>query len=314
MGLGYNPEAHGAKCSLCPLRGKPVVPPAPAKRAPRLIIVGEGPGKTEEKTGIPFTGASGRLLDVTLRKNDIQNREEIHVTNAALCRGEKDKDNEQAALCCAPRLLGEIAAIATTPPILALGKAATFSVLGTRKILYARGFVWRAADIDPAAIRAAETKATRSKKTAAILAAAHLRGRAALVGTTVFPALHPAFILRADTWKPVWDIDIRRAVRWAFEGPSSLDDEGALKVGGLEVLAGLGSVVSLDIETDGVKWLECNILCVGVAESSGWAAVLYPWKRSMAKGLSAWLRTREAVVAHNGRAFDEIVLLQHGVK
>lgn len=336
--MKYDPVKNGARCDLCPLRGKTAVPPAPATGRLRLVIVGEGPGKHEEKAGLPFVGASGRLLDGTLRENGIRNRNEMHITNAALCRGESEKDNEKAALCCAPRLLNELAGIyrdvgrsddaasagairADHPPVVALGKAATFSVLGTKKIMYARGFVWKAAEIDPAVIRAAARKAEKpgAKQEAAVLAAAHLEGRAPLAGLTVFPVLHPAFILRAETWTPVWRIDMRRALRWAFEGPSSLEDQGALRVGGPSVLEGLGDVVSLDIETDGVKPLECKMLCVGVAHvlpdgKTAPAAVIYPWKREYAKPLREWLRTRKAVVAHNGRGFDEIVLAQHNVK
>lgn len=309
--------ARGARCDLCPLKGRPVIPPTPAA-SPRLVIVGEMPSKHDEEAGALLTSGSqsGRLLDGALRENGIKNRTEIHVTTAALCRGETDKDNWQAALCCVPRLLGEVRATFDTNgrpiPALALGKSATHSLLGTKKLLYARGFVWHAAEIEPAAIRAA--KKAEKGKVAAILAAGHLEGRSLLTGRVVFPTLAPGFILKAETWTPVWRIDLRRALRWAFIGPSSLEDAGALRVGGLEVLEGLDSIASLDIETDGVKPLECNILCVGVADSSGQAAVIYPWRRRLASGLSQWLRTRKQVVAHNGRAFDEIVLANHGVK
>jgi uracil-DNA glycosylase family 4 len=317
--LSYSPEAAGARCDLCPLRGRPVVRPTPALLGPKLIVIGEHPSKHDEAKLQPLTpgSKSGQLLDATLRENGIKNRSEIHVTTAALCRGEKDKDNEAASLCCAPRLLREVHLLrdgARNPTILALGKAATFSILGTKKLLYARGFVWHAAELDPAAVRAAKTKAAKTKKTSDILTAAHLEGRAPLAGRVVFPTTAPGFILKAETWMPIWRIDLRRAIRWAWNGPSSLEDQGALRVGGLEVLEGLGKTVSLDIETDGVKWLECKMLCCGFADSSGQAAVIYPWKPRFAPGLSRWLRTREAVVGHNTMAFDAIVLKQHGVK
>lgn len=296
-----------------------MVRPTPAITGPKLIVIGEHPSKHDEAKLQPLTAGSksGQLLDATLRENGIKNRAEIHVTTAALCRGEKDKDNEAASLCCAPRLLREIGNLRKDDgdgPVLALGKAATFSVLGTKKLLYARGFVWHAAELDPAAIRAAKTKAVKTSKPSDILAAAHLEGRAPLAGRVVFPTTAPGFILKAETWMPIWRIDLRRAIRWAWNGPSSLEDQGALRVGGLEVLEGLGRTVSLDIETDGIKWLECKMLCVGLADSTGQAAVIYPWKPWYAPGLSKWLRTRSHVVAHNGRAFDEIVLRQHGVK
>ena len=56
-------------CNLCPL-GQQVprqlldgVGPIDAE----IMLVGEAPGKTEERTGVPFVGESGRLLDSMLQ-------------------------------------------------------------------------------------------------------------------------------------------------------------------------------------------------------------------------------------------------------
>lgn len=324
MPAPYDPVLNGARCDLCPLRGAPVIPPRPAA-SPKLVVVGDRPSRNDERLGAILSGKAGVLLDQSLRKHGVQNRDQVYLTTAALCRGEKDKDNERAALCCAPRLLGELATIVggssrhrdepsdsqSKPPILALGKAATLSILGTKKLLYARGFVWHAPGIGRAAIKTAEKKGLKGGMPQ--VAAESLALRAKLEGAVVFPTVDPGFILRADNWKPIWEVDTSRVIRWALEGPVALQDDGVHHVGGLEVLEGLGPEVSLDIETDGVKWLECRILCVGLSDGVR-TSVIYPWKRTYARGLSAWLRTRKVVVAHNGRAFDEIVLAQHGVK
>jgi DNA polymerase I-like protein with 3'-5' exonuclease and polymerase domains/uracil-DNA glycosylase len=74
----------GARCDECPLVNERPVPPQIPHGKTKLVIVGEGPGRTEGHTGIPFTGPSGRLLDQLLRRNGMQ-RAEAHVTNTHLC-------------------------------------------------------------------------------------------------------------------------------------------------------------------------------------------------------------------------------------
>ena len=50
-----------------------------------LVIVGEGPGETEDKTGMPFVGRAGKLLDECLRECGIL-RKHIFITNVVRCR------------------------------------------------------------------------------------------------------------------------------------------------------------------------------------------------------------------------------------
>ena len=51
--------------NLCIARYNPEV-------LPRIVIVGEGPGSHEMKHGSPFTGPSGKLLDLLLEKNGLE--------------------------------------------------------------------------------------------------------------------------------------------------------------------------------------------------------------------------------------------------
>lgn len=149
----YDPRAHGAFCHVCPLKGQDVVPPARATGRLRLIIVGEGPGRVEERLKVPFVGPTGKFLDTFLESGSFP-REDAWITNSMLCRGESDADNNAAEVCCAPRLLRELAALPKEIPIVALGKSAAKSILGARSIFLARGFVWTAKDIDLSAVRA----------------------------------------------------------------------------------------------------------------------------------------------------------------
>lgn len=50
-----------------------------------LVIVGEGPGENEDKTGRPFVGRAGKLLDECLRECGILRRH-VFITNVVRCR------------------------------------------------------------------------------------------------------------------------------------------------------------------------------------------------------------------------------------
>lgn len=50
-----------------------------------LMLVGEGPGETEDLTGRPFVGRAGALLDECLAENGIT-RSHIYVANVVKCR------------------------------------------------------------------------------------------------------------------------------------------------------------------------------------------------------------------------------------
>jgi len=50
-----------------------------------LVIVGEGPGETEDRTGRPFVGRAGRLLDECLWECGILRRH-VYIANVVRCR------------------------------------------------------------------------------------------------------------------------------------------------------------------------------------------------------------------------------------
>jgi DNA polymerase len=51
----------------------------------RLVFIGEGPGADEDRTGIPFVGAAGKLLDKILVASKID-RDEVYILNTVKCR------------------------------------------------------------------------------------------------------------------------------------------------------------------------------------------------------------------------------------
>ena len=56
-----------------------------------LLFVGEAPGENEDKTGIPFVGRAGQLLDQYLYAVDIP-RESVYIANILKCRPPKNRD------------------------------------------------------------------------------------------------------------------------------------------------------------------------------------------------------------------------------
>lgn len=102
----------------------------------RLMVVGEGPGETEDREGRPFVGRAGQLLDKMLAAIGLA-REDVYVANTVKCRptmpgprGPRNRAPEPEEMAnCRPFLDDQIAAIAPAA-ILALGAPAAKSFLG----------------------------------------------------------------------------------------------------------------------------------------------------------------------------------------
>jgi DNA polymerase len=102
----------------------------------RWMIVGEAPGAEEDRQGEPFVGAAGQLLDAMLhaigldrRSNDPQHA--VYIANVLKCRppGNRNPEPDEIAQC-APLLQRQIALLQPRI-ILALGRFAAQSLLGS---------------------------------------------------------------------------------------------------------------------------------------------------------------------------------------
>jgi DNA polymerase len=71
------------RCDLALGRTQVVAGTGPANA--RVVFIGEGPGAEEDRTGRPFVGRAGRLLDRLLEANGIT-RDQIFITNIVSCR------------------------------------------------------------------------------------------------------------------------------------------------------------------------------------------------------------------------------------
>lgn len=60
----------------------------------KLVLIGEAPGKKEDESGRPFVGASGKLLDEMLEKNDLK-RKDVYITNIVKYRPPNNRDPKE---------------------------------------------------------------------------------------------------------------------------------------------------------------------------------------------------------------------------
>lgn len=159
-------RANMGECKRCELhrgRNHIVFGDGPASAA--LMFIGEGPGQEEDRRGLPFVGAAGRLLDKMLAAVGL-NRADVYIANLVKCRppGNRDPRDEEVAACL-PFLRAQIAAIAPRV-ICTLGKPAAHHLLATDAPISALRGNWRE-----------------------------------LEGVPLLPTFHPAYLLRSPAAK-----------------------------------------------------------------------------------------------------------------
>lgn len=96
-------------CKKCPLyktRVYPVI--GEGSHQADIMLIGEAPGFNESKTGRPFCGAAGKILDELLESAGIK-RKDIYITNILKCRPPKNRDpQEEEIKACSPYLEKQI--------------------------------------------------------------------------------------------------------------------------------------------------------------------------------------------------------------
>jgi uracil-DNA glycosylase len=167
--------AECTKCKLCEARTNTVPGEGPSDA--RLLVVGEGPGRTEDETGRPFVGKAGELLTKILGAIDFR-REQVFICNVVKCRPPENRLPQYDEIAaCVPYLFRQIELLKPAV-ILAMGGTAAQTLLNTKQSLGAlRNQVHR------------------------------------FRGIPVIVTYHPAALLRNPNWKrPTWD-DVRIARR-----------------------------------------------------------------------------------------------------
>ncbi|MCK5800520.1 MAG: uracil-DNA glycosylase [Deltaproteobacteria bacterium] len=142
-----------------------------------LMLIGEAPGRDEDRQGIPFVGAAGQLLTKMLAAMGLD-RDDVYITNILKCRPPKNRNPDPDEIeRCEPFLRKQIDAIGPRI-IIAMGNFAAKTLLRTT------------------------TGITR------------LRGTFDTYhGIPVMPTFHPAYLLRNAAGKrPAWD-DLQTVMR-----------------------------------------------------------------------------------------------------
>ncbi|HVS29094.1 MAG TPA: uracil-DNA glycosylase [Solirubrobacteraceae bacterium] len=100
-------EASG--CQRCPLaRTRNSVVFGAGNADADLMFVGEAPGASEDREGLPFVGQAGRLLDRLLDEIGLS-RKEVFIANVLKCRppGNRDPQPEEIE-SCSPYLMRQV--------------------------------------------------------------------------------------------------------------------------------------------------------------------------------------------------------------
>jgi uracil-DNA glycosylase family 4 len=145
--------------------------------SPRVVFVGEAPGAEEDRTGRPFVGRSGKILDraiVTLGLGE----GEFGILNVLKCHPPENRFDRGAARTCRPYLDRQLALL--RPEVLV--------PLGAHAL----------AAVDPGA-------------PPVLTAAGRPLSRA---GPPHFPLVHPAAALRSHRLRRRWEHDVRALKRW----------------------------------------------------------------------------------------------------
>ena len=78
------------KCGLCRTRTNVVFGMGNPKA--EVLFIGEAPGQTEDETGLPFVGRSGKLLEQYLKAVHLDREKNIFITNIVKCRPPENRD------------------------------------------------------------------------------------------------------------------------------------------------------------------------------------------------------------------------------
>ena len=281
-----------AKCEVCPLNdSNNVFVPSGGNRNGSISIVGEAPGFQEAKKGVPFTGPSGKLLDLVLTEHGVD-KEEVFLTNVCLCRPPGNATPGKTAIsACASRLKAELNEV-HSESIVALGNTAAQAILDTRT-----------------GITTLRTGPPRDSKLYPF--------------ARIIPTVHPAACLRSSDMFPMLVDDIGKLVRkdydeWQEPVFRVFDDAERACVAMQEMRTRFDTVV-VDIEcgfekdTDFDHPDQYQMLCVGFSYAPGKAIVIGEQACAdprVRQGLRDVLESCK-LIAHNGK-FDLAGLRRYG--
>lgn len=93
-------------CNLCRTRTHAV--PGAGSDTARVFFIGEAPGQREDRSGLPFVGAAGKVLAELLAGIGLD-REEVFITSILKCRPPDNRDpRPEEVSACLPHLAAQV--------------------------------------------------------------------------------------------------------------------------------------------------------------------------------------------------------------
>jgi DNA polymerase len=121
-----------ATCTRCRLHeGRTTVVFGEGNPLASLVVVGEAPGQEEDRTGRPFVGRAGRLLDLMLLSIGLP-RPDVYICNVLKCRPPQNRNPlpDEVEQCTTSWLFAQLDLIAPRA-LLAVGKFAAQTLAGS---------------------------------------------------------------------------------------------------------------------------------------------------------------------------------------
>lgn len=126
----YEAAQNCQACALAQTRTNVVFGEGSAKSG--LMFIGEGPGEWEDKTGRPFVGPAGQLLDKMIAAIDLK-REDVYIANIVKCRPPYNADpRPEYAQACMGYLREQVRYVRPKVIVL-LGRIACQNLLGEKQ-------------------------------------------------------------------------------------------------------------------------------------------------------------------------------------
>ncbi len=144
----------------------------------RVMIVGEAPGRDEDREGRPFVGRAGQLLDRMLAAIDLDRASSVYITNVLPWRPPQNRDPKPEEIAMMQPFLHRHIALANPDILVVVGNHSCQALLGKRGITRLRG-AWTEA-----------------------------------LGKPALPMFHPAYLLRTpsakrETWADLLSLKAR---------------------------------------------------------------------------------------------------------
>ncbi|KUJ76388.1 uracil-DNA glycosylase [Ruegeria marisrubri] len=105
----------------------------------RVMIIGEAPGRDEDREGLPFVGRAGQLLDRMLAAIDLNRRENVYITNVLPWRPPQNRDPKPEEIGMMKPFLERHVALAKPEILVLMGNISCQAVLGKRGITRLHG-------------------------------------------------------------------------------------------------------------------------------------------------------------------------------